>query len=270
MEIFEGFMVVHKGVTWSVKGCYHPEGFAVAMPRYVDGRKIKTLKEGLEFVRSRFPEYLKLVKEIGFQVPLVPLKESVVLNPFLVSLEGTVNKFKSLFKNTGVTGSYLYLGKGHDMDLVSTDVGNVEILKELRRKGVTSPLEEVNETELESLPKEDFQQLKRRRITEGIFMGVPYTFKIVECESFGEVTKVENFKDTVKIIRVTKPYSLPVKYYTDVGVTITSFRTRFTELPPGTKLRVKGLLLHRDFLDLDLDLAEEVRIVQLGGADPAS
>jgi hypothetical protein len=38
---------------------------------------------------------------------------------------------------------------------------------------------------------------------------------------------------------------------------------RFTELKEGMRLYVKGLVLERDkFMDLDLDIAEEVKVTQ--------
>ncbi|MCY0862977.1 MAG: hypothetical protein OWQ52_11235 [Metallosphaera prunae] len=266
MEVFEGFMLEHRDVIWSVKGCYHPDGYAVAMPRYFQGRKVKTLREGMEIVRAYFPSYLRHVSEIGFEVPLVPLKESKVLNPFTKRVnDELLREFLVLFRDTGVTGSYLYLGTGNDFDLLSTNLENYQVLAELRKKGVTVPLDELNPMEVEGLNPQDFANLKLHRVLEGRFKGRPYTFKIVECEDFGEVKRTERFNNTLKVERALKPFSLPAKYLSSEGIVMTSFRTRFTEIPEGTVLKVRGFLLHRrDFLDLDLDLAEEVKILELG------
>lgn len=266
MEVFEGFMLEHGGAIWSVKGCHHPDGYAVATPRFFKGRKIKTLREGMEVVREHFPHYLKYVAEIGFEVPLVPLKDSQILNPFTRKVtDPHLKEFMDHFHDVGITGSFLYLGNGGDLDLLSTNPRNYEVLAELRRRGITSPLNEINPVEVEVLDSRDFLDLKLHRILEGKFRGYPYTFKIVECEDFGEVRYSEKFNGTVVVERALKPFSLPVKYLTSGGMVLTSFRTRFTEIPEGSILKVRGLLLHRrDFLDLDLDLAEEVKILGPG------
>ncbi|MEL9970380.1 MAG: hypothetical protein QXR57_06820 [Metallosphaera sp.] len=273
MQIFEGYMIVHKGIVWSVKGCFHPPGHVIALPRYVMGKKVKRMSDELRIVRERFPSYLRYLEEIGFEVPLVPLSESEILDPFSLkkdSLDAKLSEFISLFDNVGVTGSYLYSRTGNDFDLLSTDPRNYFILKELRKKGITDPLTSVEKSELETLDSRDFSLLKSRRVLEGMYKGVPYTFKIVECINFGRVKKIERFEGTIKITEAKKPFSLPVMYLTSLGITLTSFRIRFTEIPVGTTLMVKGSLLHReDMLDLDLDLAEEVKIVELGKLESA-
>ncbi|AWR99143.1 hypothetical protein [Metallosphaera hakonensis] len=266
MEIYEGFMLIHGGGIWSVKGCVHPEGYAVALPRYFNGRKLKTLSDGMRLVRERFPSYLSYVPDIGFEVPLVPLEESEILNPYLKRevQDERVTNFMSWFKEIGLTGSWLYLGRGDDLDLLSSNLENYRILKELRLRGITHSLKTINHSEVETLNTDNFSFLKSIRVLEGSYFGLPYTFKIVECEQFGKVLHKERFVGTVEIERGLKPFSLPVKYEAGKFI-LTSFRTRFTELPEGTVLKVKGYLLHReDFLDLDLDLAEEVKILKPG------
>ena len=266
MEVFEGFMLEHRDVIWSVKGCYHPDGYAVATPRYFQGRKVKTLREGMDIVRTYFPSYLQHVSEIGFEVPLVPLRESKVLNPFTRRVDDELlREFLAFFRDTGVTGSYLYLGEGKDFDLLSTNLENYQVLAELRRRRVTTSLDELNPMEVEGLNPQDFVNLKLHRVLEGKFKGRPYTFKIVECEDFGEVTHTERFDNVLRVEKALKPFSLPAKYLASEGIVLTSFRTRFTEIPEGTVLKVRGFLLHRrGFLDLDLDLAEEVKILEFG------
>lgn len=266
--VFEGYMLRHAGWVWAVKGCYHPEGYAVALPRLVNGVKVKTLKEGMRLVRERFPQYLRFVEEIGFEVPLVPLKESEVLNPFEVKPRGVLRDFLTFFKDAGVTGSYLYAGNGTDMDVLSLSEENVETLRNLRRAGLTSPLFHYSKGEVEGLLETDFATLKAYRLTEGTYIGIPYTFKIVRCEDPSPASGLTRVRGEVVITQSVKPYSLPLKYLGRLDgeeVTVTSYRSRYSELPPGTKLYVEGTVIRRrEFLDLDLDLAEEVRILELG------
>ena len=262
--IIEGYMLKYLDTIWAVKGCYHPEGFAVAVPRVYKGMKIKRMEDALKLVHQKFPFLFKYVEEIGFEVPLVPLKDCEILDPFNKIVEDEVAiEFMKYFKgNIGVTGSMLYSNSHNDMDFLSTSEENYQILLELREKGITSPLKVVNESEVEGLNEKDFLYLKENRVLEGVFKGVPYTFKIVKCEDFGIVEGKEKFEGVVKILKAEKPYSLPVKYYTDKGIYLTSFRTRYTELKERTKLYVNGILLKRNkFLDLDLDLAKEVKIL---------
>jgi len=257
-------MLKYLDIIWAVKGCYHPKGYAVAVPRLYKGKKIKKMEDAFQLARQEFSFLFRYVEEIGFDVPLVPLKDSEILDPFNKAVEDeVVIEFMKYFKGKiGITGSLLYSNSYNDMDFVSINEHDYQTLLELREKGITSPLNAVNESEVEGLNKKDFLYLKQNRVLEGIFKGVPYTFKIVSCEDFGIVKGKEKFEGIVEIVRAEKPYSLPVKYYTDKGVYLTSFRTRYTELKEGTKLYVNGILLKRNkFLDLDLDLAKEVKII---------
>ncbi|WP_246252973.1 hypothetical protein [Acidianus brierleyi] len=215
----------------------------------------------MDIVQQKFPYLLKYYDEIGFRVPAVPLDESIILDPFSFNPYGVLRDFSLFFRNVGITGSYLYEGDGNDIDLLSFDENNYKILRLLRQQGITSPLESINSEEVEGLDSRDFLNLKKFRVLEGFFKGIPYTFKIVRCEDFGKVMKMEEFSGTLEIKNAIKPYSIPVKYYTDNFV-LTSFRTRYTELEEGKKIFVKGKVLRRDiFNDLDLDIAEEVKIL---------
>lgn len=263
--ITEGYFLVYNNVIWAVKGCFHPDGYAVAIPRVYKGKKIKRLNDALLLVKQRFQHLLKYLDEIGFEVPLIPLEESIILDPFDPKRERPeiVKRFLSYFDGTvGITGSLLYADKYNDIDFLSFNPAHYYTLMELRRKGITNPLNTSNEEEVEVLSKEDFETLKRDRVLEGIFNGTPYTFKIVECIDFGVVIGKKEFKGIVTITKAKKSYTLPVIYETAQGLTLTSFRTRFTEIKEGTRLYVDGILLERNkFLDLDLDLAKEVRII---------
>jgi hypothetical protein len=219
------------------------------------------MKESMDLVKQKFPYLLKYYDEIGFSVPAIPLCESYILDPFSFKPYGIVREFSLFFRSVGITGSYLYEGSGEDIDLLTFDENNYEILKLLRLQGITSPLDSINSDEVESLDSRDFLNLKKSRILEGYFKDTPYTFKIVKCEDFGKVIKIDEFNGILEIKEAIKPYSIPVKYVADNYI-LTSFRTRFTELKEGQKIYVKGKILKRDkFNDIDLDIADEVKIL---------
>ncbi|NON62248.1 hypothetical protein [Acidianus sp. RZ1] len=254
--IVEGYFVRYKDAIWAVKGCFHPEGHVVAVPRVIGNLKLKTMEASLKVVRERFPNLLRYIEEIGFEVPIIPLDSAEILDPFKVKYPEKVKGMLKRLINVGITGSYLYQGNGEDIDFLSFDPKNYAILKDLRNEEITSPLDIANENEVEGLELQDFLALKKRRLLEGKYNGIPYTFKIVECERFGKVIKKHFFKGRLKIVKAIKPFSIPVKYLTDQGLVLTSFRTRFTELHEGTSLDISGLVMEReDFNDLDLDIA---------------
>ncbi|ACP38833.1 hypothetical protein [Saccharolobus islandicus] len=266
-KVVEGYFLKYKNVIWSVKGCYHPDGYAVALPRLVDGIKIKRLNDALEIVRSKFSNLLKYIDEIGFSVPLVPLNESEILDPFNFKVfDNKLREFLSFFdREVGITGSYLYLGKGNDMDLLSFKPEHYHMLEELRKKGITRPLLTVEDSEIETLDYSSFKLLKSKRVLEGTFEGQGYTFKIVQCEEFGQVKEIKEFDGHIRIDKLIKPFTIPVKYLAidDSGneYILTSFRIRFTELSPNTIMYIKGKILVREkFNDLDLDIAEVVKL----------
>lgn len=259
-------MLKYKDGIWAVKGCYHPDGYAVAILRYHNGKKIKKLRDSLEVIKRKFPGLIRYVEEIGFEVPLVPLKEAEILDPFnppvLLSHVNDFLKDINSKGDVGVTGSLLYSpSEAKDMDFVTFNREYYDELLRLRVLGVTKGLEEVNLDEVEVLNEDDFKKLKALRVLEGVYKGFPYTFKIVECVDMGTVVKKNYYVGVLEIKDVIKNVSLPVMY--DVGSGIaTSFRTRFTELKKGTKIFFDGLIFIRDkFIDYDMDVANKVKVI---------
>ncbi|MCY0859309.1 MAG: hypothetical protein OWQ54_02640 [Sulfolobaceae archaeon] len=266
MNLVEGYMLKYRGGIWAVKGCYHPEGFAVAIIRYFNGMKIKRLSDSIALIKQKFPELLKYVKQIGFEVPLVPLKDSEILDPFeLSNLPKHVTEFLDALNSkgdVGITGSLLYNpSEAKDMDFLTFNNSYYEKLLRLRKNGVTKALDVVNDEEIETLDYEDFKSLKANRVLEGTFKGIPYTFKIVECTDFGEVLEERYYEGVLEIRRSLKPFSLPVIY--DVGSGFaTSFRIRFTELKEGAKIFFEGTVyVRKGIIDYDLDTARRVKIL---------
>ncbi|BBD72822.1 hypothetical protein HS1genome_1211 [Sulfodiicoccus acidiphilus] len=267
--ITEGYFLEFEGAVWTVKGCYHPPNRVVALPRVFMGRKIKTMRDSLQLARRLAP--LKYLPEIGREVPLVPLDEAKILDPFSwnpnESKEASIaEELRRLFPKAGVTGSLLYQGSGSDIDLISLRPEDYSILKDLRERGITQPLSTTKEEDIEVLNRDDMASLKSLRALEGTYLGHQYTFKIVECEKWEQVRRTWKFEGVVEL-NGGKTFTIPVKYNGTLedgtSVEVTSFRTRFTELPNGTKLVVRGFLLERDFLDLNLDLAAEVKVLTL-------
>ncbi len=260
----EGYFLKYKGCVWAVKGCRHPEGFAVAVPRKCGEIKVKRLSEALSLVRSRFPGLLKYDDVIGYPVPMIPLKDAEVLDPFEAEVRDPIaRKFLDHFPGkVGITGSILYDEVHNDMDFLSFDLTHYSVLKRLREDGITLPLREVNIREVEGLTEDCFRRLKARRVLEGVFEGKPYTFKIVQCVEEGRVVREYEFRGRVRIKRPVRPYSLPVVYEVegDLNGFAKSYRTRFTELSEGMTLLVSGRVQVRekDFVELNLDLADWV------------
>lgn len=222
----------------------------------------------MSIVKERFPALIKYYDKIGFEVPLIPLNESHVIDPFTIVPKDSVSReFASFFPGVGITGSMAYSDSWRDVDFLSFNPRDYETLLRMRNEGKTSPLFTIQENEMETLDSSSFRKLKQERVTEGVYKGMEYTFKIVECFEFPPVEGREEFHGEVEILREVKPHTLPVVYLARDSqgnkLSLTSFRTRFADLRKGDKLTVKGTILKRrgGFLDLDLDIAEIVSLL---------
>ncbi len=47
--VTEGYFIKYKDIVWAVKGCFHPDDYVIAVPRYYKGKKMKRIKESLDF-----------------------------------------------------------------------------------------------------------------------------------------------------------------------------------------------------------------------------
>jgi hypothetical protein len=265
MDVKEGYMVKYKDCIWAVKGCFHPPDYIIAIPRYYKGIKLKRKEDSLSFVKVKFPHLVKYIPEIGIHVPLLPIKDCEILNPYEANINNNkiIDFINLLGGKIGVTGSYLYLGTGRDIDLFSEDENHYYRLLDLRKRGITEPLEDINDDEIETLDRKSYRFLKINRILEGKYMGIPYTFKIVKCFEIGKVIKKFQFQSIVKIINPIKSYTLPTLYFTDLGFYLTSFRIRFTELKKGTELYINGELFEREEIyEIPLDHSKIVYILK--------
>ncbi len=291
-------VVLQDGSIWCVKGCYHPEGHVIAIPRVVHGRVIKRFHESYQVISRYYRHFLRHVPEVGYEVPLVPLTfvskylralqtkcyEDLPKNLYKACVE-LIEILSSLNIQCGLSGSILgrYYTRSSDIDIVCLDRSNVydELLK-LRRENVLRPLN-VNEflKELisvsEVLNVESHLRLIKFKVLQGIFKGVRYTLKVVNCSRMSNVLgpykfrlKVNNV--LVKIIR--SDYRIPcileaqlIRPSDILGakkLRLLSHRIRFTEIPEGSIIYIEEAYLFLrspNELLLNLDISSKVVVV---------
>lgn len=263
---------------WVVKGCYHPpEGF-VAVPRLIDGRKIKRVSEAFSIVKRYYRFMLKYVDKLGVTVPVVP--HEWVLHHYTWQnshcpdvcddLTKKCHELTSLLLREcglrcGVSGSLLggYWTSKSDIDIVCYDSEGVyECLKNLRIAGILSPLSEssfIKELQVvsETLPHHIHSKLTEQRVSQGIFSGVNYTLRILNCPReiylLGPYTNVRTADVTLRIL--SSDYRTPSIYSVELirpyipsykDVYMMSYRVRFAELPKGTIVSGRALIFMKD------------------------
>jgi hypothetical protein len=265
---------------WIVKGCYHPPKKYVAMPRVVDGRKVKTFKESLALVRRYYRHYLMDVPEIGYEVPVVPENDVLIYKKVLdwkpsdsgKVIESVAGELIALLNEgcgltCGISGSILggYATKTSDIDVVCIDrEGAYGCLKKLRTEDLIQPLyPEYSVKELwevkEVIPPELHAGLASQRLTQGIFKGYPYTLKIVNCGRGNELFReplLSTLSDLTLLLRGSDyrcPSIYPVSLLSSSTVLreayLITFRTRFTELKEGTIIRGVGIITYDKSLE---------------------
>ncbi len=260
------------GSIWIVKGCYHPRNGYVAIPRVVDGKKLKTYREALKVILRYYLHYLKSVPEIGRGVPVVPLKDVVeVLNPFNVSslpeslLERKAMKLIQLLETRcglrcGLSGSLLggYASKDSDIDVVCLDREDAfKCLSELRMEGVLRAFKEgefIEESRavVENISLPYLTRLAIGRVTQGMFEGKRYTLKIINCgrEKLYRGPYLAVRSDEVILIVKEFDYRSPSIYPVEIMKPTTLYRetvllthrVRFAELGKGTLIWGRALL----------------------------
>jgi len=260
---------------WIVKGCYHPENGLVAIPRVVCGEKLKTLGSQLRLIKRYYPHYLKKVPEIGLPTPVVPLKDILkyirvetapTINSYLSSLSYELREVleRSCRTECGITGSLLgnYLGEHSDIDVVCVDNENFpECLKDLRAKGLLNPMgeedffEEYNEVS-EAINYDLHKDLVRLKLTQGLFKGVRYTLKVINCRREKNLLGpyINVFKGELLVKLLSTDYRSPSIYEVQIlrpktyvrSASLLTYRVRFAELPEGTLIRGEGYLLYKD------------------------
>jgi len=254
----EAFMIrLSDGSTWAVKGCLHPEGRVVAVPKRGWWGRAKTMGASLGIVRRYYLHYLVRLPT-GDTAPAVPYDEiDDVMEPSRKCPSGMLGRvcraLLSLLSDCGecgVTGSLLsgeWVPES-DVDIVCYGVSDpVRCLAAVSGSTEFSVFSRFASVEVasvaEGMPRATHEALISERLLQGLFMGVPYTLKFVDCSRDPFIGA-----DVVRAWRVPKlffevvdderRYFTPVTYgaWTDrLGeVTLYSLRTRWCELHSGT------------------------------------
>ena len=260
-----------------VKGCYHREDYVIALPRYrLNGAKIKELTKSFEIARRRgflvFDEYL------DSPVPAIPVKEiEYCLNPFNTSTLGLGDigeaawelklllsrKASVSLDSLGVTGSLLAKTviprlEAVDIDIVVRGIEEskrvYEVLRKLRDERLLSPVNSPVYRELEVQDLKTRHTLMKKRILEGLYKNIPYSIRLIPCRRQQAITsrikRLEWWEGVIEIVEQIQPYIMPYQYRIHVVKTnspykptsLISYRMRFSELPLGLRLYVRGIL----------------------------
>ncbi len=281
------------GSLWVVKGCAHPPGGFVAVPRVVDGKKLKRLADAVEVVKRYYLHYARRVPEIGREVPVVPLEDVLEVRGWLSegrrpgdpALEELLRAFEALGLECGIAGSHLggYSEIGSDIDVHCLDRPDAYgRISSLYSSGVLEHLDP-NEALLEvvsvseSLDPERHAELIAKRHLQGKYRGRRVTIRVVNCERIRELLgPYADLRSAELVVRVVESdYRTPSILEADVvrssvstgqRVYLLTHRLRFAELPVGTLLQIRGTLATRACGGsvLNLDESDVVWILPAG------
>lgn len=205
------YVETHEGTIWAVKGSIHPNDFVVALPVYVkhgsNKRRLRSFKESMKLVASRFPSYIIFDEKAGQHVPMVPLSEvrmfykALEWESLVTARDPLSRKASKIVEEicsrgvdrsyVGITGSLL-LGlhrEESDIDVVVYGEQSCEkaymALNIMRREHVTKKISDKTLCKIKlSRPdtKYDLSSLafhESRKLLVGEFMGSLYTVKLV-------------------------------------------------------------------------------------------
>ncbi|MEM0066314.1 MAG: hypothetical protein QW741_02025 [Sulfolobales archaeon] len=269
-QLTEGDIIKHKdGSVWVVKGCVHPlEGF-VAIPRVVDGKKLKRVVEVEELINRYYLHYIKNLPEIGRDVPIVPKRDVFEVRRWSIEgrncsntfLQQLLQTFDSLGLNCGIAGSNLggYSSAESDVDIhCSSSPDAYDKVSSLYSQGVLKHLDfdeairEVIEVS-ESLELKKHAELITKKYLQGMYKRKRVTIRIIDC---GRLKKFlgpyEDLKKAELVVKVVESdYRTPAILRADVvrasvlvdkHVHLLTHRLRFVELPVGTLLYLEGTI----------------------------
>ncbi len=261
------------GSIWIVKGCIHPPEGVVAIPRFVGGRRVKRAGESLAITRRFYRHYIRFVKEIGCEVPVLPW---VDVKLYVSAYDRTLSIIRKaergpehvrravelirLLKDAcgltcWLTGSALGLypssSRSPDVDLLCFDSADaLSCLKRLRAEGLLrnlTPKSFLNEAFSvgEILHPNLLTLLATRRVTQGVFKGVKYTLRLVNCRRVERASgpyEITLLLNGTAILLRSGDYRFPAIYEAELlhpmaGVRkalLLTHRVRLTELPAGT------------------------------------
>ncbi len=279
--LIEGsYVEVKDGAIFAVKGVSHPPKGVIAVPKYLrtEGSTIKlnSFNASMDFLRRHFCEFLVYDEYIGQEVPLVSFEEiKRVYDPvngknslrkdaassIALRMTGLIVEKSGIGSDfIGVSGSILLglYNESSDVDIVVYGIENClkvyDALKLMRESNVTSclsgnALEKVLESRSDTCVESVIWEMhERRKLTNGVFMGRPYTLKLVPFpeefwDKYGERSFKEIGRSTIHFQAndASKGIFTPCRYDVDViGVidgpdisakvsSIVSFRSRFAE-----------------------------------------
>ncbi len=306
----EGDIAVLKdGSIWVVKGCIHPKGCFIGMPRVLLSRsnymmKVKRLSDALSVVYRYYRHYLSYIPEIGYIVPKVPLddvreyitwRDTKVLHRLHLSELGRrslelihlVSKYCGTY--CGPAGSLLgnYYSRASDIDVICYDSPKfIDCLHRLRDLSILEPLiSKYFITELinvsEGLDESKHMRLVESKLLQGIFKGVKYTLRVVNCERISSLLGPYDYVVRPKLILcrvISNDYRTPsiyeVKIIKSYGyelllsnpkyvANVITHRIRFSEIPRDSILVIKEpLVLAKDgALVINIDSSDYVNVI---------
>jgi len=285
LPIEGGYIETEDHVVFAVKGVSHPPGGIIAVPKYVRSKgstvRLGGFSSSMEFLRKNRPDLLVYDECLGQEIPLIPLKEiarvydpidgknclkeDAVSSAALKMVNVLVEHSGVESDAVGITGSVL-LGihdDSSDIDLVIYGMRNClkvyEALRLMRESNITEclsgrALEKVLGSRLDTfMERTVWEEHEKRKLTNGVFMGRPYTLKLVPLpeefwDRYGERCFREIGRSTVrfKVKDASKSIFTPCSYGVKVVnviegpdiskkvSSIVSFRSRFAEqLRPG-------------------------------------
>lgn len=280
MHFLEGdYIELYDGSIWAVKGCHHPAGKVLSVPRLINNRKVKKLGTALNIVYRYYRHFITYVDFIGKHVPAIPEPE---IRRYFNSINSScpedagslgsicnelidVLRSRCLLK-CGITGSLLY-GKyddTSDIDVVCMDSKDdvYECLINLREEGVLSNLDPTSFlTEYYQVAEgADFSyylKLLSSKVLQGRYKSRKYTLKILNPirESLILGPYAFTYKLPEVVIRILDTDFRTPSIYPAVlirpplhsklasKVYVTSFRVRFAEVPKGSILLVSNAYL---------------------------
>jgi len=294
-------IILNDSSLWIVKGCFHPIGYIIAVPRIINGRKVKKLKDMYKIITRYYTHFLRYIPELGLKAPLVPRKfvrtfyhalstKSVkglnklhdICRELLDIIEGSCNT------ECGITGSLLggYYIDSSDIDLICLDRPKLyDCLLKLRSEGVLLPLtEEVFSSELievsEGLDTKTHLKLITHKVLQGIYKGYRYTLRVINCSRLNNYLGPYDYvlrvpKAILKV--VTTDYRTPSIFIVDIiklplgeytirnrGKSLCiSHRLRYTEIPVGALMMVSNalIMIKRNVVIFNLDFSDHVIVI---------
>jgi len=276
MQYLEGdCLQLSDGSLWVVKGSYHPPRRIIALPRLVNGRKLKRVDEALTVVHRYYRHFMTYVDFIGRAVPAVPealtKKHLRVLSTPCPKGLGKISELCSDLLSTlstvcglkcGVAGSLLYgaVTEHSDIDIVCIDnSGAYECLNNLRKNYVLKPfsysdflIEYTNVSE--GLSFNDHLRLSTNRITQGVFKSRRYTLRLIDPlrERALQVPCLLSYRAARVITKIkSTDYRTPSIYTVELirpqiiaeKVLMVTFRVRYTEIPKESLVSINNAFI---------------------------